>query len=269
MLNIVGGAGRSETYGDRCIQVTDGNVKYSINGGSNGVYSDEGEGVLSGSSLLYVGGNAVIGSVLGDNDNPANFLLYGTEAGCVMGAGNGNSTVETAGQVNSSRIIIDGNAKIKNSVYGGGNFGPIAGVLPAGQQRIVSEYENASTEFFNADGVYMLATNVQSGKALLGNGTTLSSSNFDIYTSAANLDVWKFIRNSNGTYYIQNIISGYYLSANYNYSYNSFLFQVYCNYNYNSFPFEVCCNYNHNSFLFQVCCNYNYFLLGFYIHSLL
>ena len=119
--NIVGGAGYSTTYEDRIIQVTGGKILYSISGGSNGVYAT-GSGsdgkIENCNTLVYIGGNAQIGdeSTIGQE-------LYGVEAGCVLGAGNGNSRVANSGQVNNSQIIIDQNAHILNSVYGGGNYG--------------------------------------------------------------------------------------------------------------------------------------------------
>lgn len=215
MMNIVGGAGRSETYGDRCIQVTDGNVEYSINGGSNGVYSGDNEGILSGSSLLYVGGNAVIGSVLGENSNPANNLLYGTEAGCVMGAGNGNGNQPQAGRVNSSRIIIDGNATIKNSVYGGGNYGPIYGRLPSYIQG------GGSGATLDPDKRYMIASGKESGRYLTRNGNNLSSGTFSDSGFPNDSLVWIFEDAGNGTYYIKNALNNRYLSYTYTYEYRN------------------------------------------------
>lgn len=119
--NIVGGAGYSTTYEDRIIQVTGGTIRYSISGGSNGVYAT-GSGsdgkIENCNTLVYVGGEAKIGE-----EATLGTTLYDVAAGCVLGAGNGNDDVENSGQVNNSHIIIDGNAHIYNSVYGGGNFG--------------------------------------------------------------------------------------------------------------------------------------------------
>lgn len=121
--NIVGGAGYSTTYEDRIIQVTGGTILYSISGGSNGVYAT-GTGsdgrIENCDTLVYVGGTAQIGTEQTVADANG---LYGVAAGCVLGAGNGNSRIENSGQVSNSHIIIDGNAHILNSVYGGGNYG--------------------------------------------------------------------------------------------------------------------------------------------------
>lgn len=120
VYNIVGGAGRSETYEDRIIQVTGGTIRYSISGGSNGAYStrtDNGK-ILNCDTLIYIGGNAQIGT-----QDTLNSTLYEVQAGNVLGAGNGTNDVANSGQVNNSHIIVDQNAHILNSVYGGGNYG--------------------------------------------------------------------------------------------------------------------------------------------------
>ena len=103
VYNIVAGAGRTETRGDRRIQITDGKVYYSVSGGSNGFKSSSGNdnGALNGKNIIYIGGNAVIGAVteLEGNNNPlTSYTLYGVEAGCVLGAGNGNSSVIETGR---------------------------------------------------------------------------------------------------------------------------------------------------------------------------
>lgn len=133
MYNIVGGAGRSTTYGSRIIQITGGKVRYSVSGGSNGYSGDDGEGQITNcDTLVYVGGNAQIGDetlvgYITDSDisNDDNGKLYLVEAGCVLGAGNGNNPNYTLGQVDNSHIIIADSAHILNSVYGGGNYGVV------------------------------------------------------------------------------------------------------------------------------------------------
>lgn len=129
--NIVGGAGVSQTYGDRIIQVTGGTVQYSISGGSNGVHasSTNNNGRLNADMLVYVGGDAQIGTsttVPDVTDETTIDELYNVKAGCVLGAGNGTSNTTynaTSGQVASTHVIINDEAHILNSVYGGGNYG--------------------------------------------------------------------------------------------------------------------------------------------------
>ena len=123
LYNMVGGAGVKQTYNDRVIQITGGKVRYSVSGGSNGnsASSDTANGKLEGNTLVYVGGNAQIGT-----ETTLNETLFEVSAGCVLGAGNGTSNTTynaTSGQVKNSHIIINDSAHILNSVYGGGNYG--------------------------------------------------------------------------------------------------------------------------------------------------
>lgn len=119
--NIVGGAGVSETRGDRMIQVTGGKILYSVSGGSNGVYGGAGEGqIIDCDTLVYIGGTGQIG----DTDTITT-TLYGVQGGCVLGAGNGAAGVDGCGQVDNSHIVINDDAHILNSVFGGGNYGVV------------------------------------------------------------------------------------------------------------------------------------------------
>lgn len=117
---IVGGAGLSTTYGNRIIAVTGGVVNYQIFGGSNGYIGSDGDGKLSGSSFIYIGGNAIIGKE--DNVNNGT-KLWNAEAGSVFGIGNGKSGTDSIGTNDNSTIIVDSNATILGNVYGGGNYG--------------------------------------------------------------------------------------------------------------------------------------------------
>jgi hypothetical protein len=119
---IIGGAGRSPTYGNRIISVTGGKVNYGVLGGSNGSGSDanNGDGTVNGSSYIYIGGNATIGD---DSLINSNTKMWGISSGSVFGNGNGKSGYSAIGSNENSYLIIDGNADIKGSVYGGGNYG--------------------------------------------------------------------------------------------------------------------------------------------------
>lgn len=117
---IFGGAGETKTYGNRVISITDGTVLYGVFGGSNSYGGTGTDGALSGSSMVYIAGNAQIGfSGMGTINN------YYAPNGSVFGAGGGNmyDTGGKMGSVDNARIIIDGNAHIYGSVYGGGNYG--------------------------------------------------------------------------------------------------------------------------------------------------
>lgn len=117
---ITGGAGRSDTYGNRLIQVTGGKINYSVFGGSNGYEGSSYDGALHGSTFVYVGGNSQIGDeTLVQNGR----TLFGSEAGSVFGIGNGRSGYTAIGSCDNSFIIVDGATHILGSVYGGGNYG--------------------------------------------------------------------------------------------------------------------------------------------------
>lgn len=127
---VIGGAGASETYGNRIVNMTGGTVNYGVFGGSNGYTGGDNDsnykGTLSGSTFIYVGGNATVGN---DNLINNNRQIFGVSSGNVFGIGNGNSDSTQVGSADNSNIVIDGNAVIKQSVYGGGNYGA-TGLVP-------------------------------------------------------------------------------------------------------------------------------------------
>lgn len=119
--NIVGGAGRSETTGNRIISVTGGTVNNAIAGGSNSFSGGRNEGILSSDTLVYFGGNVHLGGTPAVTSN--NGLLYGVINGSLFGAGLGNqNNSATTGVVENSHVIING-GYIEGNVYGGGNYG--------------------------------------------------------------------------------------------------------------------------------------------------
>lgn len=209
--NIVGGAGVSTTRGDRIIQVTDGTVAYSVSGGSNGYTAGQSTsanptGQLVGNTLVYIGGNAVIGT----EDNTVQ--LYDVNAGCVLGAGNGNDTLlDTAGKVTSSHVIIDGNAKISNCVYGGGNYGTV-GPKSNDNAPDRASFTNSSSNITSGE-KYLIANGTASGSSDLSlNGTTLTTSTISTKAIPSELEQWIVTSSGNG-YTIQNASTGRYLSV--------------------------------------------------------
>lgn len=120
---VFGGAGVSNTVGSRILNITGGTINYSILGGSNaysiGNNSSDPYGKIDGDTLLYVGGNVLVGT---QNDS-----LYNISSGDVFGAGNGRSGELDVGSVNNSNVIIGPSATITGNVYGGGNFGAVGG----------------------------------------------------------------------------------------------------------------------------------------------
>ena len=139
-INMVfGGAGVSNTVGNRILNITGGTVNYSVLGGSNAYEENNSNnpyGRIDGDTLLYVGGSARIGTQSGS--------LYNISAGSVFGAGNGRNGELTVGSVNNSNIIIDTSADIRGDVYGGGNFGAVGGNMTG----------NSSSGSSNHSGVY-------------------------------------------------------------------------------------------------------------------
>lgn len=120
---VVGGAGKSETYGNRIINFSSGTVNFSVFGGSNGTVANDGEGILSGHTLVYLGEGAIVGT----DESLAATPEYGAEAGSVFGIGNGRSGYDNIGTAVSSMIIINEGALVRTNVYGGGNFGFVGG----------------------------------------------------------------------------------------------------------------------------------------------
>lgn len=206
--NIVAGAGVSQTYGDRFIQVTGGNVAYSVSGGSNGYHasSTQNNGKLDGNSLIYIGGDAVIGT------NDSTSTLYGVEAGCVLGAGNGNSSYSAS--VKSSHIIVDGNAKIFNNVYGGGNYGYVGESSNSGSDsgNPVVEFSNESNNIVSGE-KYIIAngSNINSNE-IIANGTSISNKTLSNTSIPSDTEQW-IVEKSGSGYTIKNSSTGRYLYA--------------------------------------------------------
>lgn len=216
VINITGGAGYTHTYGDRIIQVTGGYIKYSISGGSNGVAasSDTNNGQLTGTSLIYIGGNAQIGasSTIDSNGNEtvsvtnSNETLYGVSAGCVCGGANGNSSY--AGQTDASYIIIDGNAIIHNNVFGGGNYGIIGSTNIKGPDLVKF---NDETSNFTTDTEYLITTSSSGENGLTISGSSLGNESITTASKPSDSSKWIFEQSSGNKYYIKNAETGQYL----------------------------------------------------------
>lgn len=119
---VFGGAERPETYGNRIIQITGGIVNYSVFGGSNGYLGNSSDGMLDGTTFVYVGGNSIIGS---DNNVSLGNTIYGAEAGSVFGIGNGRSRTSVIGSCSASNVMINDYAEVNRNVFGGGNYAAI------------------------------------------------------------------------------------------------------------------------------------------------
>ena len=95
---MYGGATTNTTYGNRIINVSGGLVHFSVLGGSNSISgSGNTSGIIDGDTIVYVGGNAVVG----DTTDELNLV----EGGCVFGAGGGADGYPARGSVKNSHVI--------------------------------------------------------------------------------------------------------------------------------------------------------------------
>lgn len=218
VINITGGAGYTHTYGNRIIQVTGGCIKYSISGGSNGVAasSSSNNGQLTGTSLIYIGGDAQIGAsytvdASGNKQitqTSTSETLYGVNAGSVCGGANGNTSY--AGQTDGSYIIVDGNAVVYNNVFGGGNYGTIKKTSAAASEPIL-EY-NDETSSVTTGKEYLITNSSSGGNGLSASGSSLTNESLTTYSKPS--DNAKWILESSGTsYYIKNASTNQYIYA--------------------------------------------------------
>ena len=131
--SIYGAAAWYNADGNRRIIITGGSVKGWIAGGCNGRTTDG--GATTGSSYIYVGGNAEVGNP----DNPSADIHIGATisgqgtngadggnifgAGCGINPSSGNVSSLSVGKMYASTIVVADNSRISKNVYGGGNFG--------------------------------------------------------------------------------------------------------------------------------------------------
>lgn len=213
---VYGGAATTTTYGNRIVSITGGVVGYNVFGGSNAYNGGSSDGQLSGSTLVYIGGNSVIGSA------DTSGSRFNAEHGSVFGAGNGRSGAESAGRAYSSHIIIDGSATINGNVYGGGNYGSVGFVNRNDKEATIDVYGGNIK-----NNVYGGGNNIGSGSSdiisstylnyyngnlkgsLFGgsrtNGTINGSANINVLGGNISTDVYGG-GEGNNTYVSQNVI---------------------------------------------------------------
>lgn len=153
LIRMKGGTVRGAIYGageyggasgERRFVITNGTVNGWIAGGCNGTHNDGGE--LFGMTYIYVGGKA---KVIPSSDDPriggynSSYGTNGAYGGYIFGAGCGLAPVgfdetsanpnwtllesNTVGKVFGSRIVIADECEVGRDIYGGGNFGFVAG----------------------------------------------------------------------------------------------------------------------------------------------
>ncbi len=181
ILNVLGGAGISGADGNRVISITGGTVRNAVAGGSNGNAVDWNTcGALNGDTLVYIGGNAVIG-----DGTKANGI---ETSGSVFGGGYGRSGETTCGVARTSHVIING-ATINGDVFGSGNFGAISGKSNSDSK--------IQIDILNGD----IKGNVYGGGNKAGAGSSSKLVNVDINIYGGNLNNVYGGSNSSGTIY--------------------------------------------------------------------
>lgn len=122
--SIYGAAAWAAAAGGRRFIFTGGTVGGWIAGGCNGTSTDGGK--LEGKTFIYFGGTAQC------NSNGINTTIGPGNAtgGNIFGAGSGNASsgpTATVGEVDQSTIVIADQSMVERNVYGGGNYGYVAG----------------------------------------------------------------------------------------------------------------------------------------------
>ncbi len=122
--SVYGAAAWAAAAGGRRFIFTGGTVGGWIAGGCNGTQTTGGK--LDGKTFIYFGGTAQC------NSNGSNTTIGPGNAtgGNIFGAGSGNSTATataTVGEVDQSTIVIADKSMVERNVYGGGNYGYVAG----------------------------------------------------------------------------------------------------------------------------------------------
>ena len=121
---VYGAAAFSSATGGRRFIFTGGNVGGWIAGGANGTQTTGGK--LDGKTFIYFGGTAQCNS----NGSTTTIGPGNATGGNIFGAGSGNSGAAdnaTVGEVDQSTVVIADNAYVERNVYGGGNYGYVAG----------------------------------------------------------------------------------------------------------------------------------------------
>ena len=215
VYNIVAGAGRTETRGDRRIQITDGKVYYSVSGGSNGFLattnnSSGDNGRMNGNTMVYVGGDAEVGTA------EEGSILYEVTSGSVMGAGNGAEKYSAnSGRVFGTHVIIDGNAKINNSVFGGGNYG-VVGQDVTVQTKPRVAFTNRYLTILANERYLITSGKTDNSASLVNTYNGLEKGTIAVASYPSPMQEWYLEDSGNGTVYIKNAATGKYLGTNYN-----------------------------------------------------
>lgn len=173
--SIYGSAANANSYGYKQMIITGGQIKGWIAGGGNGT-SDNG-GTTTGSSYIYVGGNARVDS------EGRNVKINSSLGGQVFGSGSGVDGSTTWGEMlYGTNVVIADNAYIERNVFGGGNFGwtdQYANIYLTGQNMSVGNvYGGANQNKGEYVNIYMTGGTVREG--LYGGSNTTGTISNDV-----------------------------------------------------------------------------------------
>ena len=116
---IYGSGAFSAASGNRQMVFTGGKVGGWIAAGCNGTSTTQSGGVLPSDTYIYIGDDTEVGNK--DGSTPPH--INTSDGGNVFGAGSGNTTFETTGQVNNANVVVADSCYVQNNVFGGGNYG--------------------------------------------------------------------------------------------------------------------------------------------------
>ncbi len=127
-LRMTGGNVRGAIYGSGAFAAASGNRQMVFTGGKvggwiaagcNGTSTTQSGGVLPSDTYIYIGDDTEVGNK--DGSTPPH--INTSDGGNVFGAGSGNTTFETTGQVNNANVVVADSCYVQNNVFGGGNYG--------------------------------------------------------------------------------------------------------------------------------------------------
>lgn len=173
--SIYGSAANANSYGYKQMIITGGTIRGWIAGGGNGTSANG--GTTTGSSYIYVGGNARVDS------NDSNTKINSSLGGQVFGSGSGVENTTTWGEMlYGSNVVIADNAYIERNVFGGGNFGwtdEYANIYLTGENMSVGNvYGGANQNKGDNVRIYMTGGHVREG--LYGGSNTTGTINYNV-----------------------------------------------------------------------------------------
>ena len=173
--SIYGSAANANSYGYKQMIITGGQIKGWIAGGGNGTSANG--GTTTGSSYIYVGGNARVDS------EGSNTKINSSLGGQVFGSGSGVENTTTWGEMlYGSNVVIADNAYIERNVFGGGNFGwtdQYATIYLTGDKMSVGNvYGGANQNKGDNVRIYMTGGTVREG--LYGGSNTTGTINYNV-----------------------------------------------------------------------------------------